>query len=192
MIDYSICPDYNLKKFTGTALRKWLEDVLNSVRSIPGKEDSSNGRIGKALKSASTPLYVTSGQYLPVVGSDASYSLTCINVNVKGRDYRLIIGYDSRVVKVEQLDAAAASHRVRQQAQWLLPSDAANVLTANDNARNVGGGGGGEDPYNNIPEEPYNGAESSSADMSARPISAPPQSPYGDLSARRVPPLSGH
>src|SRR6516165_9267887 len=99
MIDYSTCPDVPIKSGQDKRGRGFVEKWLKSVASVPDAQDTSGGKIKAALTS-NTPLFVTSYQYLAGNGS-----FTCMNVMVAHRDYRLIIGYDDKVIKVETLDA---------------------------------------------------------------------------------------
>jgi hypothetical protein len=166
MISYSMCPDYNLRTFQGTALHKRVESIIDSVRSLPKRDEASKGAIAKALHSSRISVYVTSSQYSAV---DIDASMTCYNVNVKGQDYRLLLGFNSKVVRVELLSAGVACHRSRKQADFAQPADAADVLRARANvARNQSGG---DDPYNNV-DDPYNNnVESLYGDESARRLS---------------------
>lgn len=154
MIDYSLCPDPLIKSGKDTRGRGYVERWLNSVTSIPVGQDASGGKIQGALTS-NTPLFVTSYQYVTGGGS-----FTCMNVMVARQDYRLIIGYDEKVIRVEMLDARSARAQTRKEAaRWAQQNDVqpGGVPQDGDPGDNYGNNPMADNPYANAPQpaSPY-------------------------------------
>jgi hypothetical protein len=174
MIDYSLCPDVMIKSGQDKRGRGYVERWLNSLNNMPDVQDASGGKIKAALTS-NTPLFVTSYQY--VTGGGA---FTCMNVMVARQDYRLIIGYDEKVIRVETLDARSARAQTRTEAaRWAQQNNAqpGGAPQDGDPANNYGNNPMADNPYGNNPmaNDPYANAP--------QPVSpygvAIPASPYG-------------
>ena len=123
MIDFSICPDAPIRSGWDQRGRTLVTNWLVSVQSVAANQDSSGGQIAAALNSG-TRLFVTSYQYEACGGT-----FTCLNVMVDRRDYRLFVGFDDKVIRVEALDARAARGQTRLEARRWSPSDAADWQT---------------------------------------------------------------
>jgi hypothetical protein len=131
--------------------------------------DASGGKLKAALTS-STPLFVTSEQYDPGAGD-----FTCLNVMVDRQDYRLVIGYDNLVVRVETLDARAARAQTRADLSRHTPvsdnaPDAAIDLGDDPYANNPAASLG--DNYGNAPANPYGVPIRANSDPYGVPIRA--------------------
>ena len=166
MIDYSTCPDVPIKSGQDKRGRGFVEKWLKSVASVPDAQDTSGGKIKAALTS-NTPLFVTSYQYLAGNGS-----FTCMNVMVARQDYRLIIGYDDKVIRVETLDPRSARAQTRKEAaRWAQQNDPQPGGAPQD--------GDPADNYNNKTDN-YNNNLNANAPQPSSPYGvAIPANPYG-------------
>lgn len=162
MIDYTFCPDQPIRTGQDKRARGYITEWLNSVRNVPSNLDASGGKIAAAVNS-NTPLFVTSYQYVQGYGS-----FTCMNVLVQRQDYRLYIGYDDQVIRVEPLDAQAALAQTRKEASKWIRKDTPPPAVPDD--------GDPADNYNTDP--PY--ANDPNPASSASPYGvAIPANPYG-------------
>ena len=174
MIDYSTCPDVLIKSGQDTRGRGYVERWLNSAASVPDAQDTSGGKIKAALTSK-TPLFVTSYQYMAGNGA-----FTCMNVMVARQDYRLIIGYDDKVIRVETLDARSARAQTRKEAaRWAQQNDQqpGGAPQDGDPANNYANNPVADNPYGNNPmtDDPYANAPQPSSPYGV----AIPANPYG-------------
>ena len=150
MINVTLSPDPIAKKGNGNLQHRYLVDWLNSAGQVAADQDASGGALKDALTSAKTDVFVTSEQYDPGTGN-----FTCINVMVNRKDYRLTIGYDNLVVRIENLDARAARAQTRSDVAAHAPVNT-GVPSAPDNAGadaygNDFMGALGDNPYANNP-----------------------------------------
>jgi hypothetical protein len=175
MMDLSLCPNPWVKKGYGRAYNMvvtWLQTVGSFTA-----QDASGGKIKAALTSK-TPLYVTAYQY-----TVSDTTITCMNVMVERQDYRLIIGFDDRVVRIETLDARSARAETKNQLdRW--------TVSANKAAGGNAAGGDEAANYNyvesapataptandyrmtgNVPDNLYDGPGQMSAYVGAGPMS---------------------
>ena len=153
-----VAKDNGIKDF----VLKWV----NSVAQVAPNQDASGGALKAALTSPTLDVYVTSDQYEP-----ARVNFTCLNVMVNRKDYRLIIGYDNNVVRVENLDARATRAQTRE--------DVANHAPVNTG---VPGAPEGEDPYGNYGPGPVGTeGEDPNYGLATDPVPANPTTlnPYG-------------
>jgi hypothetical protein len=175
MINVSLCPNPYVKSGQGQPydyVVKWLK----SIAAVAADLDASGGKLKAALTS-STPLFVTSAQY--TIGVD----FTCLNVMVDRQDYRLIIGYNNEVARVETLDARAARAQTRDDVgHFPAPGNVGAQAPAGGNV-NLG-----ENPYANNPmaEDPYANNPMGENPYGNRPSENPygvpipaPENPYG-------------
>jgi len=117
MIDFSICPDNPIRSGADKRGIATVVEWLNSVVALASGDDASGGAV-KAALSSNKRLYVTAYQY-----TLANATFTCLNVMVDRRDYRLLIGFDDKVIKIENLDPRAARAETRLQAQKWAPAN---------------------------------------------------------------------
>ena len=151
MIDVSLCPNPWVQKKARPY--KLVVGWLNTLNGLPAGQDASGGKLKAALTS-STPLFVTSYQY------GVADSFSCLNVMVDRQDYRLQIGFDDKVIRVESLDARAAraqtklelENEANRNAAALALTSAPADANAGSSMANVAG-----DNYGNGPMDLGNG-----------------------------------
>jgi len=155
MINVSLSPDPYAKKGKGGNYM-YLVQWLNSIAGVAADQDASGGALKEALTSPKLDVFVTSEQYAPSSGD-----FTCLNVMVNRKDYRLTIGYDNQVVRVENLDARAARAQTRADVSKRAPVNT-GVPSVPDNQGGVDDYGNnfmaplGDNPYGNAPAaNPY-------------------------------------
>jgi hypothetical protein len=173
MINVSLSPDPTVRPEKGGNYA-YIVHVLNSIPNVLPAQDASRGKLEAALTSTK-PLFVTSETYAPGGGD-----VYCLNVMVDRQDYRLIIGYDSQVVRVETLDARAARAQTRNDRAGHSPQNAAAadaVGTAGDNDDNYNT----DDPYGvmrAVAPNPYGVMHAVAPNPYGRPVPGP-SGPYG-------------
>ena len=155
MIDFSKHGAKHIRVGYDTVGRALFARFLSSLTSVPKNQDASNGKLKSALKSRK-PLYVTSDLYMDY---NRGASIQFFNVNTSGQDYRAVLGYDYKIVRVETLDAKAAEARTKGEAAYWAgqtqPPPQAVSLSAD-----------GDGFYNDDEEPDYNAVQ-------------PPEHPYG-------------
>lgn len=151
MIDVSLCPSPWVQKKMRPY--KLVVGWLETLKGLPAGQDASGGKLKAALTSR-TPLFVTSYQYA------IEDSFTCLNVMVDRQDYRLQIGFDDTVIRVETLDARAARAQTKLERENEANRNAA-ALALQDVPADTGAGSstttGGHDGYGNAPMDLGNG-----------------------------------
>lgn len=172
MIDVSLCPNPWVKKGANRAYNILL-DWLKTIATVPASQDASGGTLKAALTS-STPLYATSYNY-----TVADATIYCLNVMVDRKDYRLVIGFDDKVVRIEALDARAARAETKKELDaWAQNAQSAAAMNAAD------GNGGVMPTANDYGMTPANVPSSSSPAPASGPYgvrvpAGPAESPYG-------------
>jgi hypothetical protein len=115
MINYSKHPAPHVRIGYDKLSRAWFAKFLNTLKSLSKAQDSSGGKLKSALNAIFTKLYVTSDLYMD---DNAGSSVQLFNVKVSGQDYRVVLGYDNKIVRVETLDARAADARTKSEAAY--------------------------------------------------------------------------
>jgi|1185.fasta_scaffold305578_1 hypothetical protein len=115
MINFSKYPAPHTRIGYDKVGRAWFVKYLSSLKTLSKDLDASKGKLKSARSSLFTKLYVTCDLYM-------DYSVGCsvhfFNVRVSGQDYRVVLGYDDKIVRIEFLDARAAEARTREQAAY--------------------------------------------------------------------------
>jgi hypothetical protein len=115
MINYSRYPAPHVRIGYDKVGRAWFLRFLTTLKGVPSPLDASRGKLRSAMKSMFTKLYVTSDLYMDY---NISGSVQFFNVRTGGQDYRIVLGYDHRIVRVETLDAKVAESRTRSEAAY--------------------------------------------------------------------------